>query len=264
MDLPSVTTVARPADRGTIPTSGLFVGGGTWVFSEPQLDHTVLVDLLALEWPAITIRSGGLEVAATATLAQLAHHFYPASWPATGLFLSGAQCLLASFKVLDAATIGGNLALAFPAGAMIAVAVALEARVLLWRADGITDVVNAGDFVTWTAQTALGRGDLIRSIYFPAHALRGATAIRKAAMADKGRSGVLVIGRTTDNGEPRLTVTAATHRPVVLGAGTDWERAGAAIDPDLFVDDVHGAADWRRSVVGVLAAEVATELGWTS
>ncbi|MDP0399154.1 FAD binding domain-containing protein [Tsukamurella strandjordii] len=264
MDLPAIHTVIAPAEREALPVSGLFVAGGTWVFSEPQLDRTVLVDLMALGWRPVTVRSDGVDVAATATLDELAGFDYPAAWPATGLFGEAAQCLLASFKVLGAATIGGNLALAYPAGAMIAAAVALDAEVLVWRADGTADVVAAADFVRGSGRTVLGPGDLIRSLHFPATALASPTALRKAAMADRSRSGALLIGRTAADGSPRLVVTAATHRPVVLGAGTPWASAGSVIADELFVDDVHGAADWRRAVVGVLAAEIADELGWTS
>lgn len=263
MDLPAIRAVIAPAERDSLPASGLFVAGGTWVFSEPQLDRTVLVDLMALGWPPITVRSDGVDVAATATLEDLAAYEYPQPWPATRLFGEAARCLLASFKVLGAATIGGNLALAYPAGALIAAAVALEAEVLVWRADGTADIVAAAEFVRGSGSTVLGPGDLIRSLHFPAATLASPTALRKAAMADRGRSGALLIGRTAADGSPRLVVTAATHRPVVLGSGTRWAAAGASIADDLFVDDVHGAADWRRAVVGVLAAEIADELGWT-
>jgi CO/xanthine dehydrogenase FAD-binding subunit len=263
MDLPSVVEVVAPTERAELPPTGLPVAGGTWVFSEPQLGVATLIDLRALRWTPIAADPAGLTVAATATLGELAAWEFPAHWPAAGLLAAGPRQLLASFKVLDAATIGGNLALSYPAGAMIAVVVALDARILIWRADGTDEEVPAAAFVTGSSRNLLRPGDLIRSVRFPAAALGCPVALRKAAMADRGRSGVLLVGRTRSDGAPMLTVTAAVHRPVVLGPGTEWSRAGEAIDPALFVDDVHGAADWRRAVVGVLAAEIAAELGWS-
>ena len=55
------------------------VGGGTWLFSEPQPHLTRLVDLSAMGWTPLAVipagdpqgRPPGLLVAATCTLAQL-------------------------------------------------------------------------------------------------------------------------------------------------------------------------------------------------
>ncbi|GAA4396806.1 FAD binding domain-containing protein [Tsukamurella soli] len=262
MDLPTVTRIATPAARADIPVGAMPLAGGTWVFSEPQLGVTELVDLLALGWRPITVRESGIELAATATLAAVAAHPFPASWPGAALFDAGARALLASFKVLDAATVGGNLALSYPAGAMIAVAVALDATVQIWRADGSDEDVAARDFVTGSQTNVLRPGDLIRRITYPAAALECPVAHRKLAPSSRGRSAAFLIGRTLPDGTGMLTVTASTVRPVVLTGLTDWGTVGAAIDPDLFVDDVHGAADWRRHVTGVLAGRIADELGW--
>ncbi len=45
--------------------------GGTWLFSEPQTHLTRLIDLTDLKWPALTVTDGGLQIAATCTVAQL-------------------------------------------------------------------------------------------------------------------------------------------------------------------------------------------------
>ena len=58
MDLNTIKEVARPQTREQLPvwTAGdAWLAGGTWLFSEPQVHLTRLIDLADLEWPALTI-----------------------------------------------------------------------------------------------------------------------------------------------------------------------------------------------------------------
>ena len=74
-----------------------------------------------------------------------------------------ADSLLASWKIQRIATIGGNLAMALPAGPMTSLAVALDASLVLWTATG-ERTVRAVDFVTGVRTTVLRPGELIRAI----------------------------------------------------------------------------------------------------
>src|SRR6478752_4622498 len=58
------------------------------------------------------------------------------SWPAAPLLRQCCTALLASYKIWGTATVGGNLCLSFPAGAMISLGAALDGTVTVWRADG--------------------------------------------------------------------------------------------------------------------------------
>ena len=75
MDLPTLTEVRLPASRADLDALSetvLPLGGGTWLFSEPQDHLTGLVDLTTLGWTPWEARAdGGLSVAATCTIAQL-------------------------------------------------------------------------------------------------------------------------------------------------------------------------------------------------
>ncbi len=102
---------------------------------------------------------------------------------------------MASYKIWKTATIGGNLALAFPAGAMISLVAALNGTVTVWRPDGTEYMLGITDFVTGAATNAMADGDILRSVFLPAAALRGRTAYRKIALSPLGRSGAVVIGR---------------------------------------------------------------------
>ncbi len=177
------------------------------------------------------------------------------------------RALLASFKVQNMATVGGNICLALPAGAMISLAAALDGVATLWSPGGVREVPVAG-FVTGPGHTVLGPGELLRSVTLPDASLRGRTAFRQASLSRMGRSAALVIGRTVvdSTGGPGLviTVTAATPRPVQLrfaglpSPGRPWPPWTAA---DLsWHDDVHGAPAWRAAMTRRFVAEVAAEL----
>ena len=138
MDLHTIDDVVRPRERGELPEwrpGDAWLAGGTWLFSEPQPGLRRLVDLTDLRWPALEIGDGGLSIAATCTIAALERADLPASWTAAPLVGACCRALLGSFKVWNAATVGGNLCMALPAGPMIALAVTLDATCVVWTLD---------------------------------------------------------------------------------------------------------------------------------
>ena len=129
MDLNTITAICRPGDRGEMEawrTGDAWLAGGTWLFSEPQPNLLRLIDLTRLGWPALEIDRDGLRIGATCTLAQLTAIDLPAGWLAAPLFRQCCRALLGSFKIWNAATVGGNLCMALPAGPMAALTVALD------------------------------------------------------------------------------------------------------------------------------------------
>ena len=139
---------SRPTgSRSTAGSRGdAWLAGGTWLFSEPQPELRRLRDLSAFGWPALTESDAGLEVAATCTLAELAAWPGRPDWPAGGLIGECCRALLGSFKVWNAATVGGNLCLALPAGPMISLAAALDGELTVWGAGGRRRTVTAAGF----------------------------------------------------------------------------------------------------------------------
>ncbi|MGD0064976.1 MAG: FAD binding domain-containing protein, partial [Streptosporangiaceae bacterium] len=117
MDLPGITEVVD-ARLGAWRPGDAWLAGGTWLFSEPQPDLSRLLDLRAFGWPPLRVSRDGLEIGATCTLAELARMRAP-QWRAAPLIGQCCAALLGSFKVWNAATVGGNLCLALPAGPMI-------------------------------------------------------------------------------------------------------------------------------------------------
>ncbi|PRC46531.1 FAD-binding molybdopterin dehydrogenase, partial [Mycobacterium sp. ITM-2017-0098] len=249
------------------------LAGGTWLFSEPQPHIRRLIDITRLGWPPVTVRDDGVGLAATCTVAEVSRlsstlvHDRP-DWAAALLLHQCCTALLASFKIWSAATVGGNIALSLPAGSMISLASALDAELLLWGPDGGDTRLPVTEFVTGAAANAMTPGEVLRSVWLPAAALRATTAFRKLAPSPLGRSGVVVIGRRdtdSDGGGFTLSVTAATVRPHVFrfpGVPTAPELAAAhgLIDAQAWTVDAHGDPDWRRAVTLVLAEQIRREL----
>jgi CO/xanthine dehydrogenase FAD-binding subunit len=265
MDLDTVRSlrVARQRSDLVLAPGEALLAGGTWLFSEPQPAVTGLVDLSALGWEPCAETADGLSIAATCTLADLRRHADAARWPAAPLIVSCIDALLMSFKVQNTATVGGNLCLALPAGAMISLAVGLGGDVVIWAADGAERTEAVSDFVTGSGTTTLVAGEVLRSVHVPAAALRARTAFRKMALTALGRSAAVVIGRLDEEGRCTITVSAATPRPVVLAFASvpAPDELGAALDGiGSWYADAHGAADWRAAVTRVLADEVVAEL----
>jgi len=259
MDLNTIETVrsARTRSELALAPGEAFLGGGTWLFSEPQPHLTGLVDLTTMGWPSIEHRpDGGLSIAATCAIAELSRLRQP-------IFHQAASALLASFKIWNVATVGGNICRSYAAAAMVSLAVALDATALVWTADGGEYTIPVAEICTGNGTNALADGDVLRHIDIPAYALRARTGFRKIALAELGRSAAVLTGRLDETGASVFTVTAATLRPVVLRYDelpTAARLRTDAEDAPGYYTDPMGAADWRRAVSAVLLEEIRQEL----
>jgi CO/xanthine dehydrogenase FAD-binding subunit len=269
MDLHTVTEVSRPECRNDLPpwrAGDAWLAGGTWLFSEPQPALTRLIDLMELGWPALETGANGLRIGATCTLATLASAEFPTSWLASPLFRQCCRALLGSFKIWNAATVGGNLCLALPAGPMTALTAALDGICRIWMPGRRTRSLPVIDFVRGPNQNALRPGELLRAIDLPTAALQRFTAFRQISLTPLGRSAALLVGTRAPAGHFALTVTAATRRPVRLDFETipsdnDLRHALVRAIPDTMIyDDLHGAPGWRRHMTFRFAEEIRQEL----
>jgi len=253
MDLVGVTSfrTARTRDDLRLAPGERLLAGGTWLFSEPQPGTTGLVDLTGLGWTPLEVVAGAdgdvLRLAATCTIAQAVG----APWGAAStLARQCAEALLMSSKVQRTATVGGNLCLALPAGAVTALCGALGGEVVVWTPEGGERREAVTDFVTGVTTTSLRAGEVLRAVEVPLPTT--APVFRRTSLAPLGRSATVVVGTPA-----AITVTAATTRPVVLDP-TAVDAGLARVD--CWYDDPHGPADWRQAVTTRLVREVATEL----
>ena len=266
MDLPTLTEVRLPRSRADLDLSATVIplGGGTWLYSEPQDHLTGLVDLMALGWTPWERRAdGGLSVAATCTMAQLTRIPAQEGWRALPLFRQCAESLLQSFKIWNTATVGGNIATALAAGALIGLGGALDAELVIWTPNGGERRERVAEFVLAQRRTTIRPGEVVRSIEFPVGAMAASTAFRRIALSPLGRAGTVLAARRDADGAFVLCITGGTTRPEVLRF-PDLPPAAAlaaavAAVPTWF-SDAHGAADWRAGVSALLAEQLRQEL----
>jgi CO/xanthine dehydrogenase FAD-binding subunit len=269
MNLDTVTHIRRPAAAEEVQhwrPGDAWLAGGTWLFSEPQPKTDTLIDLRNLHWPAIAASSEGIEIAATCRVVELHDFKGPAEWTALPLFRLCCDAFLASFKIWNAATVGGNICMSLPAGPMISLTAALEGRLTLWPRDGAPREVAVVDFVTGDHQNILRSGELLRSIHLPASALAKRFAFRRASLTQHGRSAALIVGTRAADGETVITITAATPRPVQLrfarppSAGELAAAIHAGTPDDGYFNDVHGSAAYKRHLTPYFAEQIRAEL----
>jgi len=270
MNLNTIAEVKRPASADQITewrAGYAWLAGGTWLFSEPQLATDTLIDLDQLHWASLKPSPEGLSIAATCRVAELYRFAGPPAWRAAPLLHECCNAFLASFKIWNAATVGGNICMSLPAGPMISLTVALEATYTLWPRDAAPREVSAVDFVTGNHANILRPGELLRSIRLPAAALSKRFAFRHASLTKLGRSAALVIGTQSQSADDLLiTITAATPRPIQLRfdhlpSATDLRRAiDECIPADGYFNDVHGSPDYKRHLTHHLAEQIRAEL----
>lgn len=280
MDLDVDTVrVARSREDLALAAGEVLLGGGTFLFSEPVPEGvTGLVDLTGMGWEPWAIDGTGLRVAATCTIEQLregpgglAGDGVPGPYPGLAIVRACADALLLSFKVAHSATVGGNLCLALPAGAMVSLFAALGGSAVIWTPDGGARVSSVVDLVTGAGRTTLAPGEVLREVRVPASALGARTAFRKAALTALGRSSAVVTaGEVAPAGgdsadavrRVRLVLTASVPRPVELTVpASDHAGLDAALDGVTdWYDDPHGTPVWRAAMTRRLAHEVLEEL----
>ena len=269
MDLNTITAVSHPQTRSELPvwTPGdAWLAGGTWLFSEPQVHLTRLIDLTDLKWPALAITESHLSIAATCTISQLDAFTSPPDWLAAPLIGQCCRAFLASFKIWKTATVGGNLCMSLPAGPMISLTAALDGVCTIWKAGGGEQRIPVTDFVTGNQRNRLSPGDLLRQVDIPIAALKRRSAFRQISLAPVGRSAAVLIGSLDGAGTMNLTVTASTVRPIQMSfpgpvdASTLRTAISEEIPDDLYHTDIHGKPLWRKHMTLRLAEEIRAEL----
>jgi CO/xanthine dehydrogenase FAD-binding subunit len=276
MDMNTIEAVVRTTDPADWRDGDAWLAGGTVLFSygsyafgpEPLKR---LLDLGSAGWTPVTVTDAGIELAATCTVAEL--YALPESpdlsgrgWPALDLFRPCCDSFVASFKVWNMSTVGGNVCTALPAGPMTSLCAGLDALATILGPGGTSRTVPVADFVTGDGTNCLAPGELLRSISLPASALASRVAFRRLSLSNLGRSGVLLIGRLDGGTSLVLTVTAATKRPIQLRFGHLPEAAelaaalDGAIHENLYHNDIHGLPAWRQDMTYRLAEEIRAEL----
>ncbi|MPZ24189.1 MAG: xanthine dehydrogenase family protein subunit M [Dehalococcoidia bacterium] len=187
--------------------------------------------------------------------------------------LHQAANLIGDQQVRNRGTIGGSLAHADPAGDYPAVALALGAEIVV-KGRGGERVVRADDWFVGMLTTALGAGEIVTEVRFPAST---SSAYEKFENPASGYAIVGVAASIKLDGD-----TASDVRVGVTGAAGTAFRAtsvedalrGQRLTPDVIaraspnavgtqtmMGDVHASEEYRRHLVSVLT-ERALNRAW--
>jgi CO/xanthine dehydrogenase FAD-binding subunit len=269
MDINTVMEVVRrPAEiPGSDWRSGdAWLAGGTWLFSDRQPDVRRLIDLAPLGWDGLTATDGGLEIGAMCTIRDLYAFNAPPQWLAAPLFTISCEAFLASFKIWNSATVGGNICMSLPAGPMITMTVALDATYTLQDTNGSQRTVDAADFVTGNHANILRPGELLQRVNIGVDALRRRHAHRRFTLTQLGRSTIFMVATQTPGGTDfALTITAGTTHPVRLVFDTmpdadTLTRRIDDLDDAVWFADPNGTPEHRRHLAKHFAEELRAEL----
>jgi len=270
MDLNTVEEVDRPKVEAELPETWndqtVWLAGGTWLFSEPQVGVTKIIDLDGLGWTELEASERGLTIGAMCPIASLHEYEAPEEWAAAPLFELCSRALLASFKIKAVATVGGNICRALPAGAMVTLSTALDGVATLLPRSGEPREIAVRDLVVAEGVAELQPGELLRRVFLPVEALRRKFAHRRIANTEEGRSMVFLIATSdSDAGDFQLTVTAATVRPFRLdfdsapGAHELREQLDKLIGDTNYLSDQYRSADYRKHMTYLYAEELRQE-----
>ena len=261
MDLYNVETYLRPKSLYEVSNwqSGWkWLAGGTWIFNEAQPRVKTLVDMQQLDWSEIEVTPQGLTIGATCVQNDLLGFSFPAAWTATEA-LKDAVRELASFKLSYAATVGGNLCLALSASTFAPAMVALDAKYKIYRSDSTSYTVNAVDFQTAPQETILKPGEVLRSIEIPLWNLaQWQTSFKRMAVCTAGYAiAIVVTAYHPQTQQVRFGIGGSVKAPRLIefdSVPTLEQIVGTIkeINPQSYIDDERGSADYRRHLTQVL------------
>ena len=252
----------------------LVIAGGTDLMVEVNRGTRSVGNVVAVDrvpelqgWSLEGNRSNVLRLGAGTTCAELAEPSLAKLAPA----LAQAARTVGSPQIRNAATLGGNLATASPAGDMLPVLAALDAEVELRSSTG-TRHLPLDEFVVGVKVNALVPGELITAIRVPV--LDGPQEFLKVGTRNAMVIAVTSLALVVDRPGRTVRVALGSVAPVpvraieaeVLAAERcDFEGTSVPSDEvvDRFavlvadaarpIDDHRGSAAYRRHAVGVLA-----------
>ncbi|MDH3233571.1 MAG: xanthine dehydrogenase family protein subunit M [Alphaproteobacteria bacterium] len=238
------------------------------------LAPAVLVDLNRIPGlDGVTEHDGGLRIGALTRHRTLeTSDVIKARFPV----LNAAMQFVAHLAIRNRGTIGGSLCHADPAAELPTMAVLLDAEIEAAGPDG-ERVIAARDFFESALATTLEEDEIVTGVRLPALPAQAGWAFEEFARRS-GDFGIAGVGATIALQDDIV----AEARVALLGVGQTPLRASAAEkalqgqrhDAELIAaaaeaareaaepeDDLHGSADYRRHLVGVLTRR-ALEAAW--
>ena len=161
--------------------------------------------------------------------------------------LAYAARTVGSPQIRNAATIGGNLATASPAGDSLPVLVALGATIEVAGANDRRQIPIV-EFFTGPKRSALAPGELVVAVHVPVR--RGPQDYLKVGVRNAMVIAVASLAIAVDLDARTVGVGLGSVGPTPLAAPDACARVAAVARP---IDDHRGTAEYRRNAVRVMA-----------
>ena len=219
----------------------------------------------------VRVDNGGLRIGALALHRDLERLADPAVLAGFGM-LPRAAGYIGHYAIRATGTFGGSIAHADPAAEWCMAALLFDAEIVA-RGPGGDRVIPAAGFFTGFLETGLRPDEMIVEVRLPAprpgaaiceFARRhGDFAIVAVAAAVDVTDGVCRDARVVLGGVAGTVQRAAAAEAALIGSAVDEaaiaaaaREAAAGVDPP---GDIHGSAEYRRHLVGVLSARAIGE-----
>ncbi|MEL7245609.1 MAG: FAD binding domain-containing protein [Cyanobacteria bacterium J06573_2] len=275
MDLHSVDNYLLPTDINKVTDWGegwSWLAGGTWLFSEPQPDIKTLVDIQSLGWneiefinPSKPSSEEQLAIGAICCLIKLIEYPWLPEYTAVEGFRGAINALSASLKVVNVATVGGNICLALSVGTLAPIMVALNASYEVWNREGKSQIIAAKDFQIGSRQTVLQSGELLRRVLIPVENLKWKVNYKRFGIAASDPALAIVVGAYNSVAKKlRLVIAASVAAPILLEFEGDLEtnfNYVSCLRNIDFIEDMRASAVYRREITQVLIKQSLKELG---
>ena len=245
----SVAEAARAASADDVK----IIAGGQSLLASMKLGvaaPAALVDLASIaELKGITVSGGTVKIGAMTTHAEVAaSQEVAAAIPA----LADLAGRIGDRQVRNRGTIGGSLANNDPAACYPAAVLGLGATVHTDQRS-----IPADDFFTGLYETALQPGEVITSVSFPVPEKAAWQKFKQPAsrfslvgvFVSKGPQGV----RVAVTGAGACVFRATDIEAALAGSWTQQAAAGVRVSADGLNTDLHGSAEYRASLIPVLA-----------
>jgi CO/xanthine dehydrogenase FAD-binding subunit len=215
----------------------------------------------------VTEAEAGLVIGALTTLSELDRAPVVAErYPV----LKDATSRMAAPQIRNAATVGGNLAGAVPCADLPPVLLVCDAAVVLWSPRG-ERTVSITDLLVGPRRTSLEPDEVLQRVLVPAPAPGFGAAYARFALRDGNAIAVAAVGASLRLDEagvvtearvslgavaPTPRLIAPPARPLVGRRPSEdaiADAAAVAMQAAQPISDVRGSAEYRRTLVGVLA-----------
>ncbi len=205
-----------------------------------------------------------MAIGATCPLIKLLQYPWLPEYKAVEGFKGAISALSASLKVVNVATVGGNICLALSVGTFAPIMMALDASYEIWNLKGKSRIVAGKDFQIGFRQTVLKSGELLRRVLIPVENMKWQVDYQRFGIAASDSALAIVVGAYDSVANLRLVISASIAAPMLLEFESDLLddlNYITSLENIDFIEDARASAVYRREITQILIKRCLKELG---